>query len=85
MYLPGVLACVCCACRTQYDGMALRCLLSLLHYNVVSLCRSFVTTELVSLARMKKHGHCKGMLFTFNRYFYPSTPTYFSIRGRIYE
>ena len=25
------------------------CLLSLLHYNVLSLCRSFVTTELVYL------------------------------------
>ena len=45
---------VCCAFRVQYVGMALLCLLSLLYYNVltavVSLCRSFVTTELASLA-----------------------------------
>ena len=32
-----------------YDGMSLHCLLCLLHYNAVSLCRGFVTTELVSL------------------------------------
>ena len=42
--------CVCRACRIQYDEKALQCLLCLLHINVESLCRSFVTTsELVSL------------------------------------
>ena len=29
--------------------LSLHCLLCLLHYNVVSLCRGLVTTELVSL------------------------------------
>ena len=38
-----------CTCRIQYDGMSLHCLLCLLNYNVVSLCRRFVTTELASL------------------------------------
>ena len=33
----------------QYDGTALHCLLPLQHYDVASLCRNFVTTELVSL------------------------------------
>ena len=33
----------------MYDDMSLRCLLYLLHYNVVSLCRDFVVTELVAL------------------------------------
>ena len=45
--VPGLLKCVCCARRIQYDGMALHCLPPLLHYDVVSLCGSFVTTELV--------------------------------------
>ena len=48
--VSGLLACVCCACRIQYDGMAaLHCLLPLLHYVVVFPCRSYVTTKLVSL------------------------------------
>ena len=33
----------------QDDGMTLHCLLSFLHYDAGSLCRSFVTTETVSL------------------------------------
>ena len=33
----------------QHDGMTLHCLLPLLHYDVVFLCRRFVTTELVPL------------------------------------
>ena len=38
------------ALHIQYDdGRPLRCLPCLLHYNVLSLCRGFVTTELVSL------------------------------------
>ena len=49
--------CVCRACRIQYDDMALHCplLLWLLHTrylvrgNVVSLWRSFVTAEVLSL------------------------------------
>ena len=32
-----LLAYVCCACRTQYDGMILPCLM---HYSALSLCRS---------------------------------------------
>lgn len=33
IWVPGVFTrYVCCGCRTQYDGMALHCLLSLLHY-----------------------------------------------------
>ena len=35
--VSGLLACVCCACRIQYDGMALHSLLPLLHYDVVSV------------------------------------------------
>ena len=38
-----------CMCRIQFDGMSLHCLLCLLHYSVASLCRGFVTTELVPL------------------------------------
>ena len=34
-------------CRIQYDGSSLRCLLRLVHYNAVFLCRGFVTIELV--------------------------------------
>ena len=45
-----LLACVCCACRIQCVGLALHCLLlPLQRYDVVSLCRSFVATEFVSL------------------------------------
>ena len=36
-------------CRIQFDGMALRCLLWLLHNTVISLWQSFVTAELASL------------------------------------
>ena len=43
-YVSELLACVCCACRTQCDGMALHCLLPLRHYDVGSPCHSFVTT-----------------------------------------
>ena len=32
-----------------FRSLSLNCLLCLLHYNVVSPCRGFVTTELVSL------------------------------------
>ena len=46
-----------CMCRIQYDGMSLHCLLYLLHYNVVYLCRGFVTTELVSINRTRKNRH----------------------------
>ena len=36
-------------CRIQYDGMSFQCLFPfLLHYDAVSLCRSFVSTELES-------------------------------------
>ena len=61
--VSGLLACVCCTCRIQYDGMALHCLLpfSFLYYTmyqVVSLCRSFVTTELASLwDEESQHGY----------------------------
>ena len=44
-----LLALACRTCRIQYDGKLLHSLLCLLHCNVVSLCRGFVTTELVSL------------------------------------
>ena len=47
--VSGLLTCVCCACCIQHDGMTLHCLLPLLHYDVVFLCRRFVTTELVPL------------------------------------
>ena len=40
------ISCVCCACRIQYNAMALHCLLCLLHNNVVYLRRSLVTREL---------------------------------------
>ena len=44
-----------CACRIQYDGMALHCLLCLLHNNAVSPWRSFVTTGLVQyLSRIEE-------------------------------
>ena len=59
----GLLTCICCACRIQYDDMALHCLLSLLRYDVVSGCRSFVTTELDngSTGRMEnQQGMCMG-------------------------
>ena len=36
-------------CRIQDDGRSLHCLLCLLHYNVVTLCRGFVATQLLSL------------------------------------
>ena len=32
--VPGLLACVCCACRFQYGGMALYCILPWQHYDV---------------------------------------------------
>ena len=52
----GLLACVCCARRIQFDDRALHCLLPLLHYDV-SPCRSFVTTELVvTLGCKNRHG-----------------------------
>ena len=38
-----------CIYRTRYDGMPMHSLLCRLHYIVVSLCRGFVTTELVFL------------------------------------
>ena len=41
--------CVCCARCILYDGVALHCLLCLLHCHVVSLCRGFVTAEIASL------------------------------------
>ena len=48
LHLSELLA-LCCACHIQYDWMAYHCRLALQHYDVVSLCRSFFTTELVSL------------------------------------
>ena len=45
----GLLAYVRCACIQYYDGVSLHCLLSLPYYNVVSLCRSFVTKACVYL------------------------------------
>ena len=47
--VSGLLACVCCACRIQSGGMAWRCLLPFLDYDVVCLCCSFVTC----ISRMK--------------------------------
>ena len=47
--LSGLQACVCCACLFQYDGMAEHRLPPLQHYDAAFLCRSFVTSELVSL------------------------------------
>ena len=52
----GLLAFV-CMCRIQYDGMPLQYLLCLLHYDVLSLCRAFVTIELVSLYDEESKGH----------------------------
>ena len=59
------IGCVCRACRIQYDGMALHSPLCLLHTwqrsirgTVVSLWRSFVTTELVYLLGLRnRHEH----------------------------
>ena len=49
-HASGLLAFVRRTCRIQKDGMPLNCPLCLLRYNVlVSLCRGFVATELVSL------------------------------------
>ena len=46
-------------------GMALRCLLPLQHYDVISLRRSFVTTELVQyLSRMDESARARSMLDT---------------------
>ena len=46
-------------CRIEYYDRSLLCLLCLLHYNVVSLCRGFVTHEGLSLSsRKNRHGHC---------------------------
>ena len=46
----SIVECVCRACRIRYDDMALHCLLCLRYSNaVVSLCRNFATTGLVSL------------------------------------
>ena len=45
----GLLAFVYRNCRAQCDGTSFHCLLCLLHSYVVSRCRAFVTTELVSL------------------------------------
>ena len=47
--VSGLLVCVCCACRIQYDGMALHCVLPLLHYDALSLCRIFVIRACISL------------------------------------
>ena len=44
----GILIFVCRTCRTQYDGTSFQCILRLLPQYVVSLCRGFVTAELVS-------------------------------------
>ena len=53
-YESGLLACVCCACRIQYYGMALHCLLPLLHYDVVPLV---LFPQSLYLARMNQHEH----------------------------
>ena len=37
--VSGLPACVCHACRIQYDGMALHCLLLLQHYDVLLVIR----------------------------------------------
>ena len=47
--VSGLPECVCCVCRIQYEDMTLHCLPLLPRSRVVSLCRIFVTTELVSL------------------------------------
>ena len=47
--VSGLPECVCCVCRNQYEDMTWHCLPLLPHSHVVSLCRSFVTIELVSL------------------------------------
>ena len=48
-HLSGLLAFVCPTRRIQCDGRPLHCLLCLPQYDVVTLCRGFATTELVSL------------------------------------
>ena len=56
----GLLACACCACRIQNDGMALHCLLLVTASRCsISLCRSFVTTRACISLRMKNQhiGH----------------------------
>ena len=62
--VSGLLACVCCACRTQYDGLALHCLLSsqlrgisiyIYIYetrSVACACRSFETAERARISRL---------------------------------
>ena len=64
IYVSRLLAWVCCAWRTRYDGMALHCLTSLpvLLYDVlrrmISLCRR-LWPQTWNLSRTKnQHGHC---------------------------
>ena len=55
-----LLACVYTrACRTQYDGMALRCLIGLrvLRCDVLSLCRSLRPQSLCPSSVNRQHGH----------------------------
>ena len=58
-----LLTCVCCACRVQYDGISLYTIYCIAMYSyssrtvvVASLCRNFVTTELVSLEGEESQG-----------------------------
>lgn len=44
--VSGLLAYVCCACRTQCNGMALHCLLPSLYFDVVSPCPSLLPPSL---------------------------------------
>ena len=54
--VSGLLACVCCACHVQYNGMALHSPCCSTTSNL--LCSSFVAAELVRISRMKsRHGH----------------------------
>ena len=57
--VSGLLAYVCCTRRIQYDGMALHCLLPLLHYDVVSAV--VVTRACISLgSRISTDTECAG-------------------------
>ena len=63
--MNGLLVCVCCVFRIQHEGMTfLRGLLFLAVLPcTVSLCRGFVTTELVSLYEQdKKSARTLGVL-----------------------
>ena len=64
MYFGGWRMYVCCACRTQCDGMVLR---RLMHYDVLSLCRSLWPQNLYLSRVGNQHGHWACWMSTSRR------------------